>query len=490
MYLGIDLGTSAVKAIVIDDNQHVVSESQSDVKQMPSQPPKSEQEPQMWISAVGSALDKMHHDQPAILPSVRSIGLSGHMHGAVLVDKKANILRPCIMWDDGRSTKECMELANLADFEGITGNLIMAGFTAPKLRWVKKNEPELFAKTCHVLLPKDYLRLWLTGELASDMSDASGTLWMDIANRDWSDELLKACDLDRSHMPHLVEGIDSTGHLRRTHCQRWGMRKDTIVVGGAGDNAAAACGMGIVDGSALISLGTSGVVFAPTKQFRPHADRGVHAFCHAVPDMWHQMGVILSAASCLDWFSRMTLQSPKDLLSLVKNQHLEPTNVIFLPFLTGNRTPYNNPSLRASFTHLSADTKLSDMMLAVLQGVAFALHDCLLSLQEAGTDIVEAFVVGGGSQSKTWLQIIANTTDINLLLAPKGRYGSALGAARLAAAGCHQSRIQSTMYRPPVETVIEPEKNLKNAYADAYDRFTQQCEWERARWTLDDTLTT
>lgn len=186
----------------------------------------------------------------------------------------------------------------------------------------------------------------------------------------------------------------------------------------------------------------------------------------------------------------MTLQSPKDLLSLAKNQPLEPTNVIFLPFLTGNRTPYNNPSLRASFTHLSADTELSDMMLAVLQGVAFALHDCLLSLQEAGTDIVEAFVVGGGSQSKTWLQIIANTTDINLLLAPKGRYGSALGAARLAAAGCHQSRIQSTMYRPPVETVIEPEKNLKNAYADAYDRFTQQCEWERARWAFDGALTT
>lgn len=433
MYLGIDLGTSAVKSVIIDDDQNIVSEAQSHITSLSNQPPISEQDPAAWIAAVRSTLDQLHSAGPTTLASVNSIGLSGHMHGAVLLDKNSDVLRPCIMWNDGRSVKECSELAEIADFAGISGNLIMAGFTAPKLRWVKKHEPALFNKTHMVLLPKDYLRLWLTGEFASDMSDAAGTLWMDVAKREWSDELLAACDLNCSNMPTLVEGTEVTGRLRHGHCKRWGMSKNTVVVGGAGDNAAAACGMGIIDGSALVSLGTSGVVFTPTRQFLPCPNLGVHAFCHAVPRMWHQMGVILSAASCLDWFSTTTGRPIGELLGLLSDPPNQPSNVIFIPYLTGNRTPYNDPGLRASFTQLSSDTNLSDLLLAVLQGVAFALNDCFCALKDAGTDIEEAFVVGGGSQSRSWLEVIANATGINLLVAAQGKYGAAFGAARLAA---------------------------------------------------------
>ena len=270
-----------------------------------------------------------------------------------------------------------------------------------------------------------------------------------------------------------------TGQLRATHCEHWEMSEDTV--GGAGDDAAAACGMGIIDGSALVSLGTSGVVFAPTRQFLPCPNRGVHAFCHAVPKIWHQMGVILSAARCLDWFSTTTGRPIGELLVLLSEPPNQPSNVIFVPDLTGNRTPYNEPGPRASFTQLSSDTDLSDLLLAVLQGVAFALNDCFCALKDAGTYIEEAFVVGGGSQSRSWLEVITNDAGINLLVGAQGKYSAAFGADRLAAVASSNNHISSIMSQPKIETVVEPNKNSKNTYQVAYEQFTQRCHIERSK---------
>lgn len=480
MYLGIDLGTTAVKAIVVDETQKIMGEVTTEVTNVDRQPPISEQEPSTWIAAVESSLDTLSSKDPRLLAGIKSIGLSGHMHGAVLLDRNSDVLRPCIMWDDGRSTLECEKLEDAADFRGIAGNLVMAGFTAPKLRWIHKHEPSIFEKTRKILLPKDYLRLWMTGEFVSEMSDASGTLWMDIRNRDWSDKLLSACYLNRSHVPALEEGTAATGQLHKAHCRRWGIPQGAIVAGGAGDNAAAACGMGIVGKSSLISLGTSGVVFAPTKRFLPCPEQGVHAFCHAVPDLWHQMGVILSAASCLKWLSQLTCRTPASLVDLLPCAPAEPSKVLFNPCLTGSRTPYNDPTMRGSLAGLTANTDLPDVLQAVLEGVAFALNDCFQALKTAGTDIQEAFAVGGGSQSETWLKIIANATGANLLLAEKGEYGAAFGAARLAIVAHTNCDASEVMSSPPVKSEIVPDRDKLQSYKDAYCRFKEHCRSERA----------
>jgi len=383
------------------------------------------------------------------------------------------VLRPCILWNDGRSAAECAEMeAALPSLRDIAGNIAMPGFTAPKIAWVRKHEQDIYAKIAKVLLPKAYVRLLMTGEHVEDMSDASGTLWLDVGKRDWSDELLAVTGLNRSHMPRLVEGSAPSANLKPELAARWGMTGKVVVAGGAGDNAAAAAGIGAIrPGEGFVSLGTSGVLFVSNDRFRPNTAGAVHAFCHAIPKTWHQMGVILSAASCLSWWAKAAKSNEKELLGELGQAPRSPSAVQFLPYLSGERTPHNDPNIRGAFCGLSHDTQRRDLTQAVLEGVAFAFRDCLAALTEAGTRIKEADAIGGGSQSRFWLAVLASVLNLPLHRLDAGEAGGALGAARLgrmAATGESPSEV----CRPPkrIET-IAPDPALVEQYEPIYRRY-------------------
>ena len=331
-YLGIDIGTSGVKALLIGRDGRPVGEATAkSVEPVRPHPGWSEQSPADWWNATLEALDKLARAHPAEMAAVRGIGLAGHMHGAVLLDRNDAVLRPSILWNDGRSAAECAEMeAALPALRDIAGNIAMPGFTAPKIAWVRKHEPDIYGRIAKVLLPKAYIRLLLTGEHVEEMSDAAGTLWLDVGKRDWSDELLAITGLTRSHMPRLVEGSAISGTLKREFVNRWGMSGEVVIAGGAGDNAAAACGIGAIQpGEGFVSLGTSGVLFVSNDRFRPNTSGAVHAFCHAVPDTWHQMGVILSATDSLNWLSKITGQDPAKLAAAAEAQFAGPGEEIF-----------------------------------------------------------------------------------------------------------------------------------------------------------------
>lgn len=307
MYLGIDIGTSELKALLIDGDGEIVASAHAALTVQRPHPHWAEQDPQAWWQACGRVVTELRQQHPQQWAAIRAIGLSGQMHGAVLLDNDGNVLRPCILWNDTRSADECAWLSeHHPEMMAISGNMIMPGFTAPKLVWVARHEPDVFSQVAKVLLPKDYLRWRLTGEFVSDPSDAAGTLWLDVAKRDWSDELLAMTDLNRSQMPSLVEGSESSGTLRAALATEWGLSSSVVVAGGGGDNATSAVGVGAVaPGDAFISLGTSGVIFVVNDALHADPNSGVHAFCHALPGRWHQMSVMLSAASCLRWICNL-----------------------------------------------------------------------------------------------------------------------------------------------------------------------------------------
>ena len=473
-YLGIDIGTSGVKALLIDEHGRALGEaSAAAVEPIRPHPGWSEQNPADWWTACLAAIDKLKASHPSELASVRGIGLSGHMHGATLLGKNDEVLRPCILWNDGRSAVECKEMeAALPTLRQISGNITMPGFTAPKIAWVRKHEPAIFEKIAKVLLPKAYVRLLLTGEHVEDMSDAAGTLWLDVAKRDWSDELLAVTGLNRSHMPRLVEGSAISGQLKREFAQRWGMEGNVVVAGGAGDNAASACGIGAIrPGEGFVSLGTSGVIFVSNNKFRPNTEGAVHAFCHAIPDTWHQMGVILSATDSLNWLSKITSQKPADLAGAAEAQFTGPGEEIFLPYLSGERTPHNNAAARGSFVGLSHSTDTAKMAQAVMEGVTFAFRDSQRVLHDAGTRIDRLLAVGGGSKSALWLKLIATNLDMEIAVPEDGDFGGALGAARLGLCAAEGASPQSVMTMPPIRTVIAPDRTLSGAYSDQYARY-------------------
>jgi xylulokinase len=464
VYLGLDIGTSGVKAFLMTANCQKVGSVDSPLTVSRPHAGWSEQDPAQWISACETAIEALLKDYPAEMAALTAIGLSGQMHGAVLVDKAGEVLRPCILWNDGRSADECTILEQRADFRGIGGNIVMAGFTAPKIEWVARHEPEIFEKTCKVLLPKDYVRYWLTGEYAAEMSDASGTLWLDVANRQWSSELLSATGLSLDHMPFLVEGTAVSGMLRSTLARRWGL-SEVPVAGGGGDNAATACGMGILcSGTGFMSLGTSGVLFAATERFAPNTEQAVHAFCHAVPDTWHQMGVILSAVDSLNWLASIVGKTAPQLSDLVPASVSDQSPVTFLPYLSGERTPHNDPHARGAFVDLSHRVTLADLSQAVMEGVAFAFADCVDALSAAGTRIDAAYAVGGGAKSDPWLQIIASATGITMLVPAEGDYGAAYGAAKLAMAAVLGEGWSDIFTAPAVQRGVEPLGSLQAGY--------------------------
>ena len=472
MYLGIDLGTSGVKALLIDDAQRAVASGTAPLSVSRPADGWSEQDPADWIAATEAALDALAARAPAALAAVNGIGLSGQMHGATLLGPADEVLRPCILWNDTRAHAEAAARDADPRFREITGNIVFPGFTAPKLDWVRAHEPALFGALSRVLLPKDYLRLWLTGEHVSEMSDASGTSWLDVAARDWSDPLLEATGLTRAQMPALVEGAAPSGGLRAALAGRWGLRPGVPVAGGAGDNAAAGIGAGTVAaGTGFVSLGTSGVLFAATDSYRPRPDSAVHTFCHALPDTWHQMGVILSATAALEWFAAIAGSSPGALTGALGPDLAAPGPVTFLPYLSGERTPLNDAGLRGSFSGLSQATDRDALTRAVLEGVTFALRDNQEALRLAGTELASLVAVGGGSRSHYWLQLIATVLDLPVGLPDGGDYGAAFGAARLGMLASGAGPVAEICRPPAIAEVIDPVTALQPEFEAAWHRF-------------------
>ena len=472
MYLGLDLGTSGVKAMLIDGNQKIIGSAHGDLDVSRPHPGWSEQEPAHWISATEEAVAGLKAAHPKELAAVRGIGLSGQMHGATLLDADDKVLRPCILWNDTRSYHEAAALDADPRFRAITGNIVFPGFTAPKLAWVAKHEPDVFAKVRWVLLPKDYLRLWLTGEHMSEMSDSAGTSWLDTGKRKWSSELLFATNLDEKHMPTLVEGTEAAGKLRGELASKWGIGGDVVVAGGAGDNAASACGMGTVShGAAFVSLGTSGVLFAANGSYLPKPESAVHAFCHALPNTWHQMGVILSATDALNWHSGVTGKSAADLTGELGETLKAPSSVTFLPYLSGERTPYNDATIRGAFIGLGHESGRVVLTQAVLEGVSFAIRDNLEALRSAGTDIARVTAIGGGSRSRYWLASIATALGVPVDLPADGDFGAAFGAARLGLIAATGADPIAVCTPPQTAGTIDPVGSLTDAYADAYKRY-------------------
>ncbi|MEO0343872.1 MAG: xylulokinase [Pseudomonadota bacterium] len=470
MYLGLDLGTSGLKALLIDDAQKVVSSATAPLAVNRPQPGWSEQNPNDWIKAAKAAISQLGQDQD--LRRILGVGLSGQMHGATLMDASDQVLNPCLLWNDTRAHIEASALDQNPIFRKRTGNIVFPGFTAPKTMWVQNNLPEIFSKVAKVLLPKDYLRLWLTGEYVSDMSDAAGTSWLDTRRRDWSDALLEATGLSRDQMPDLVEGSDISGNMRTSLASELGLSPGTPVAGGGGDNAASAVGVGVLkEGDAFLSLGTSGVLFAATDGFAPAPESALHSFCHAIPGLWHQMGVILSATDSLSWYGRLVGADPKD-LTRVLGQLRAPGRTLFLPYLGGERTPHNDAKIRGALLGLEHATDCEAGTRAILEGVGFALYDSLKAMDATGTSLKHVIAVGGGAKSRYWIELIATIFDMPVHIPADGDFGAAFGAARLGmlAAGAANA---ADLERPPIADTIEPSTGLTAAYADTYARFSE-----------------
>ena len=472
MYLGIDLGTSGVKALLIDADQRIVASATARLEVSRPREGWCEQNPADWIDAAEEAVGTLKATHGAALAAVRGIGLSGQMHGATLLDASDAVLRPAILWNDTRSHAQAAALDADPRFRAVTGNIVFPGFTAPKLAWVREHEPEVFSRVATVLLPKDYLRLWLTGDFVSEMSDAAGTSWLDVGERAWSADLLAATGLGTKHMPTLVEGTQRSGTLRGELAARWGMGGRVAVAGGAGDNAASACGMGAVrEGEAFASLGTSGVLFAANDACRPNPRSAVHTFCHALPRAWHQMGVILSATDSLNWLSGITGRSAQQLTDELGGGLRAPSGVSFLPYLSGERTPHNDAAIRgvlAGLSHLSDRAALTQ---GVLEGVAFAFRDSLEALRAAGTGLSRVTAIGGGSRSRYWLEALATALELPVDLPADGDFGAAFGAARLGLIAAEDADPLAVCTPPAIAATIEPQAALVPAYAQAWRRY-------------------
>lgn len=438
MYLGIDLGTSALKAVLLADDGRIVAQQSAPLDVSRPHPQWSEQSPADWWRALTIALGELARAQPQAMRAVRAIGLSGQMHGAVLLDAAGDVLRPAILWNDGRSEPQCTDLAErVPRLAQIAGNLAMPGFTAPKLLWVRDHQPQIFARVAKVLLPKDWLRFKLSGEFFTDCSDASGTLWLDVGARDWSDELLAACDMTRAQMPALVEGSAPAGHLRKDVAERFGLDPGIVIAGGGGDNAASAVGMGATAaGDGFVSLGTSGVIFLCSDRFLPAPESAVHAFCHALPGRWHQMSVMLSAASALRWVTQLTdRRDEAELLAEVEaldDRSLDQAP-LFLPYLAGERTPHNDAQAQGVLFGLTHEHGAAALGYAVIEGVSFGLLDGWQTLDETTRGLARSLdLVGGGARSAYWGRLLATLLDRPLTKRDGGEAGGALGAARLA----------------------------------------------------------
>lgn len=465
MRLGLDIGTSGVKAVLVSPEHQVIGQASAGLSVSRLASGHAEQSPQSWLDACVQCMDELHAHYPQFR-DLRAIGLSGQMHGATLIDDQDQVIRDCMLWNDTRAWREAGALNQYPQVHQRSANWIFPGFTSPKLNWLRTHEPASFERIHKVLLPKDYVRLFLSGEYLTDLSDASGTGWLDVSQRRFSKTLLAHSGLELQHMPGCVEGSDPAGQLRDALAQRWGLNHPVMIAGGAGDNAATACGLGITQpGQGFVSLGTSGVLFTPTERCLPAVEQAVHAFCHALPQSWHHMGVTLSAADSLSWWCGILGVTPAQALAQLPASLDGPTTVKFLPYLGGERTPHNDSQIRGQFAQLEQATSQADMTQAVLQGVAFSLLDCLQALTQAGSQVDRLIAAGGGSASGLWLQMLADVLQREICVPQESGSIAALGAASLAARAIGEFEPTRS---PSITQTYVPNPALAEAYARAH----------------------
>ena len=468
-YVGIDLGTSSVKALLLNSDGQVLREVTKEYPLFFPQKGYSEQNPADWYAQTLCALSELF--LPEEKKDVAALSFSGQMHGLVLLDKDDHVIRPALLWNDARSQPQCDRLNADRDFLlDNTANIAFAGFTLPKLLWVKENEPENYAKISKIMLPKDYLAYRLTGAFCTDVSDASGTLYFDVQNRCWAKEIIDRFGMDISSLPKVLESDECVGVLKADIARQLGLPQVRVIIG-AGDNAAAAIGTGTVkDGDCNISLGTSGTVFTVSDRFQLDRGSAIHSFCSAGRN-YHQMACILSAAVCNQWWTETILETDYDAVHAAE-ELLGENEVLFLPYLMGERSPLNDTKIRGAFVNLSLSTEKREMSLAVLEGVAFALRHNMEIIKSMGIPIAHASVCGGGTRSRLWLKIIASVLDSELRI-PQKQQGAALGAAMLAAKGTaaagEYAELEKKVYT--VREVVSPEKGLVQKYTQKYEKW-------------------
>jgi xylulokinase len=479
LVLGLDVSTTATKAVLLDDEGKIRATGVAEYAYETPRPLWSEQDPELWwtgtVTAVRSALAESGVDGR----EVAAVGLTGQMHGLVALDAGGAVLRPAILWNDQRTQAECDHIRELLGRErliAITGNDALTGFTAPKLLWVREHEPDVWSKIAHVLLPKDFVRLNLTGGHAVDRTDGAGTLLFDLASRDWSPEVLEALGLDPAWLPRTYEGPEVTGAISQAASAATGLVAGTPVVAGGGDQAAAAVGVGAVEpGVVSVSVGTSGVVFATTDGPLIEPEGRLHAFCHSVPGRWHVMGVMLSAAGSLRWY-RDTLAPGAEFGALVGEAESVPAGsdgLLFLPYLTGERTPYPDPLARGAFVGLTVNHSRAHLTRAVLEGVAFGLRDSFELMRSMGLAGVQQIrATGGGSKSALWRRILATVLGADLVTTSTSE-GAAQGAAMLAAVGAEWFATVEEAARKLVEVVETTPAEPGDPYADRYERYRE-----------------
>lgn len=473
LYIGIDLGTSAVKLLLVDEKGNIKN---SVSKQYPiyfPQPKWSEQMPEEWYYQTICGIKELIKD--CNKTDIAGISFGGQMHGLVVLDKSDRVIRPAILWNDGRTGEETDYLNNTVGRDRLaeyTANIAFPGFTAPKILWMEKHEPDKFRQISKIMLPKDYLSYRLSGNFCSDMSDASGTLMLDVKNRRWSREMLDICHIKEEMLPRLYESYEPVGTLRGDIAEELGLSKNVKIIAGAGDNAAAAIGTGTVgQGRCNISLGTSGTIFISDSKFSAAQNNALHLFAHA-DGGYHLMGCMLSAASCNKWWSEDILKTADYQAEQSKISKLGENKVYFLPYLMGERSPHNDPDVRAVFIGMSMSTSREDMTQAVLEGVAYGLRDSLEAAKAMGIELKESKICGGGAKSTLWKKIIANVLNVKLEVL-KAEEGPALGAAMLAATGCGEyENVQAAAEQiVQVSEIVEPQAELAEKYEERYIDF-------------------
>ena len=473
LYIGIDLGTSAVKLLLMDEEGSIKNIVSKEYPLFFPHPGWSEQHPEDWYEKSMEGIRELTEGYDR--SKVAGISFGGQMHGLVALDDRDEVIRPAILWNDGRTGEETDYLNDVVGKDRLsqyTANIAFAGFTAPKILWMKKNEPENFARMAKIMLPKDYLAYRLSGSFCTDVSDASGMLLMDVKNRCWSREMMDICGIKEEQLPRLYESYEIVGTLKKEVAGELGLSADVKVIAGAGDNAAAAVGTGTVgDGMCNISLGTSGTIFISSRKFGVDEHNALHSFAHADGN-YHLMGCMLSAASCNKWWAEDILKT-KDYAAEQEAIHaLGENNVFYLPYLMGERSPHNDPKARAMFIGMSMDTTRADMTQAVLEGVAFGLRDSLEVARSLGVSIERTKICGGGAKSPLWKKIIANVMDmkVDVIVSEEG---PALGGAMLAAVGCGEYPDVETIAKKIVKVVdtVEPEPELVEKYEEKYSRF-------------------
>lgn len=476
-FIGIDIGTSSTKISLFDEKCRIIHSFSKDYETDYPCAGWSEQNPDIWYNAVSEGIPAL---VKGIDPSlIKGIGTGGQMHGLVILDEDDKVIRPAILWNDGRTEEETDYLNNEIGKERLaelTGNIAFAGFTAPKLLWLRKHEPENFKKINKIMLPKDYINYRLTGTHASDYSDASGMLLLDVKNKKWSQEMMDICQLTESQLPSLFESYECIGEVMPAEAKKLGLSAHVKVVAGAGDNAAAAIGTKTVgEGECNISLGTSGTIFISSESFREDENNGLHSFAHA-DGRFHLMGCILSAASCNKWLMDKVLFS-KDYekeQEKIELDDLGNNHVFFLPYLMGERSPINDVNARGTFTGLSLETERKDLVQAVLEGVSFAIRDNVEVARKLGIRIEESKVCGGGAKSRLWLKILANVLDMKLII-PHNEQGPSLGAAMLAMVGCgaYADVSQASEQMTEAVDIIDPEPTIVMRYDAQYKKYKQ-----------------